>query len=1048
MNYIKKTIFAATILAILSINGFAQVAINTTGDNPDPSAILDLQSTTKGFLVPRVTTAQRNLISTTQSGLLVYDLTTKSFWHYDNTQSDWIELGGGSNVSEINDLSDGIYDGSSLFLGNGSGSADDGNNYNTGIGINALNDNISGTENSIIGYGAGEYNTSGSFNTMFGSFAGRLNTIGENNINIGTRANFNNQTGSNNTIIGNEAGRGVSAHSKSGNIFIGYRAGYNETGDNKLYIANSATLTPLIGGDFSAGLVEINGTLKITGGTPGLGKVLTSDADGDATWEIPTNYASEINDLSDAINDNSSIFFGKFSGLNDDGGNFNVSIGNNALKDVTSGTRNISFGDYSLFELTEGIGNTAIGYASQYFNTSGFSNVSIGVRSLYRTTTQSNLVAIGDSALYNNGSGATQDHEAIENTAIGSKALYSNTTGYLNTSIGFQSLYSNTIGSGNTANGRKSLYYNTSGAANTGVGSASLYYNTTGTYNVALGYQAMAFNTGGDNNISIGTNALYSNTTGNNNTSVGYYSMESNTTGQSNIAIGVESLYSNTVSSNLVAIGDSALYNNGTGATQYYEATENTAIGSKALYSNTTGSSNTSIGFQSLYYNTIGKSNTGNGFRSLYHNTTGSKNSAYGMNSLYDNTTGDYNTGIGYQSLNNNTTGNNNVAVGTYALFYNSIGSENTSVGVSAGESTADISGCVFIGYEAGKANTSNNKLFIDNSSTYYPLIGGDFSTNQVDINGTIKITGGTPGIGKILTSDADGDATWETPTTYASQLNDLSDAIWDGTSLFIGDQVGTVDDGANFNTALGDEAFKANTSGQRNTAVGYKSLIASNGGSNTAIGFYALGANTSGDHNTAVGSNAIYSNTTGNYNTAIGYNAFYSGTYSNSVAIGYNASISGNNQIHLGNTSITEIKGQVSFTTYSDGRIKENVKEDVGGLNFILKLRPVTYNINLDKENLLLGIGDDADLPNKYDIEKVKKTGFIAQEVEAAAREVDYDFSGIQKPKHEKDLYGLSYAEFVVPLVKSVQELNEKLEKENAELKARIEKLEQLLIK
>ncbi|NQU35011.1 MAG: tail fiber domain-containing protein, partial [Bacteroidetes bacterium] len=135
----------------------------------------------------------------------------------------------------------------------------------------------------------------------------------------------------------------------------------------------------------------------------------------------------------------------------------------------------------------------------------------------------------------------------------------------------------------------------------------------------------------------------------------------------------------------------------------------------------------------------------------------------------------------------------------------------------------------------------------------------------------------------------------------------------------------------------------------------------------------------------------------------------------------------------------------------YSDGRIKENVKEDVGGLDFILKLRPVTYNINLDKENQLLGITDESNLSNKYDIEKIKQSGFIAQEVEEVAKETNYDFSGIQKPKHEKDLYGLSYAEFVVPLVKGMQEQQEQMNKlvlENADLKARIERLEQLLSK
>jgi hypothetical protein len=40
------------------------------------------------------------------------------------------------------------------------------------------------------------------------------------------------------------------------------------------------------------------------------------------------------------------------------------------------------------------------------------------------------------------------------------------------------------------------------------------------------------------------------------------------------------------------------------------------------------------------------------------------------------------------------------------------------------------------------------------------------------------------------------------------------------------------------------------------------------------------------------------------------------------------------------------------------------------------------------------------------------------------------FDFSGVEKPKNEKDLYGLRYAEFVVPLVKAVQELDEKCRK------------------
>ncbi|HLG33916.1 MAG TPA: hypothetical protein VI757_03475 [Bacteroidia bacterium] len=69
--------------------------------------------------------------------------------------------------------------------------------------------------------------------------------------------------------------------------------------------------------------------------------------------------------------------------------------------------------------------------------------------------------------------------------------------------------------------------------------------------------------------------------------------------------------------------------------------------------------------------------------------------------------------------------------------------------------------------------------------------------------------------------------------------------------------------------------------------------------------------------------------------------------------------------------------------------------------------------------------------------------------EVEQAAKQVGYDFSGVDAPKSDKDLYGLRYAEFVVPLVKAVQALsnqNEEFKKENAQLLKRIEALETCL--
>lgn len=152
-------------------------------------------------------------------------------------------------------------------------------------------------------------------------------------------------------------------------------------------------------------------------------------------------------------------------------------------------------------------------------------------------------------------------------------------------------------------------------------------------------------------------------------------------------------------------------------------------------------------------------------------------------------------------------------------------------------------------------------------------------------------------------------------------------------------------------------------------------------------------------------------------------------------------SSLSGGNRVEIGNTSVFWIGGQVSWSTYSDGRFKENVSENVPGLSFIKKLRPVTYNLNIHKQNQMIYKGKENQMEwdSKYDIEKIKMTGFIAQEVEQAAKEVGYDFSGIEKPVNENGIYSIRYSEFVVPLVKAVQEQQKIIE----ELTKRIEVLE-----
>jgi hypothetical protein len=96
------------------------------------------------------------------------------------------------------------------------------------------------------------------------------------------------------------------------------------------------------------------------------------------------------------------------------------------------------------------------------------------------------------------------------------------------------------------------------------------------------------------------------------------------------------------------------------------------------------------------------------------------------------------------------------------------------------------------------------------------------------------------------------------------------------------------------------------------------------------------------------------------------------------------------------------------------------------------------------------MGIADTSDWEGKYDIEKRHWSGFIAQDVERAAQDLNYDFSGID---YIGGFYSLRSGAFVAPLVKAVQELkaeNDRLKAENSsfrtemnEIKARLEKLE-----
>jgi hypothetical protein len=372
------------------------------------------------------------------------------------------------------------------------------------------------------------------------------------------------------------------------------------------------------------------------------------------------------------------------------------------------------------------------------------------------------------------------------------------------------------------------------------------------------------------------------------------------------------------------------------------------------------------------------------GTQSGSSNTTGASNTAFGYFSLKGNTTGTQNAAFGANALTANTTGRNNTASGAQALAQNTAGNFNTANGRQA------LFANVF-----GSENTATG--------------------NQA------------------LASNTNG----STNTAYGSQ------------SMF-----GNTTGGAN--TATGANSLKANTSGGNNTANGESALLANtNGFGNSAVGLNSLRNNTTGNDNTAVGIAALRANTTGSKNTAIGALAdVNAGVFENSTAIGYGAIVNGSNLVQIGNSAITNVyfgNGTATLhgnlATPSDKRFKYNIKSNVPGLDFITKLQPVTYSFDKQKldEYAKTGvINDNLVRPASYTGETFVHTGFLAQDVERIARELGYDFDGVKAPKNDKDFYKVSYSQFIMPLVKSVQEQQSIIEDQNKKIAVQ----EQQLIK
>ena len=252
----KNKFYTLAALLVMGITANAQVGIGTTA--PATSSMLDVASTTKGFLMPRMTTANRIAIASPAAGLQVYDTTTNSIWFFNG--STW--LNGGLNIYNSNGSLTGDrtvgYGGKNLTFSGGSGSTFFTSNNALPVQITGP---LSTTANSMLRIGG----------------ASGTAAVGQQAL-IGFNPNF--VDGAYPVAIGSEYVNGA-ANQGAADFVVKTSNGGGAT--TRFVVQNSGNVG--IGTTNPGAKLEVNGAVKITDGSQAAGKVLTSDANGLASWQ-------------------------------------------------------------------------------------------------------------------------------------------------------------------------------------------------------------------------------------------------------------------------------------------------------------------------------------------------------------------------------------------------------------------------------------------------------------------------------------------------------------------------------------------------------------------------------------------------------------------------------------------------------------------------------------------------------------------------------------------------------------------------------------------
>lgn len=419
----------------------------------------------------------------------------------------------------------------------------------------------------------------------------------------------------------------------------------------------------------------------------------------------------------------------------------------------------------------------------------------------------------------------------------------------------------------------------------------------------------------------------------------------------------------------------------------------NSFVGFRSGYFNVSGYDNSFLGVYAGYRNDDGYRNSFVGYRSGFSNTSGHNNAFVGAYSGYRNDDGIRNSFAGNYSGYNNTSGGRNTFMGYISGYRNSTGSNNTNIGYGAGYNNSTGSGNVFMGYNAGYSETGSNKLYIDNSSTSSPLIKGDFSANTLTFNGDV-------GVGEAIPTGN------TVPTDISLYVRGRFAQEFSGT---IGG-FGSSDRWSSLGTSFAPSGNIPSVYGMINQ-WGDNSLISGvKSGSNSALIWSGPNARLDFDY----------------FNTTNFTNQTYMSILSNG-SVGIGTTNTGSYKLYV----IGEAYSTVNWSG-SDKRYKKDIKTIDSALEKINALDGVSYKF---KQKVV----------NDIDFNKVKQgnhLGFIAQDLEKVFPEL--------VRKDDAGYYAVNYDGLVPVLVEGMKEQQEVITEQKQEmddLKARIDKLEALLM-